>query len=130
MSKSKGNGIPLFESPKKLRKVIMGIKTGSEGLEDPKSAEGSTVYELYALVAPDEASAMKQKLAAGGYGWGHAKEDLFQAIEVEIGPKREAYLSIRADEPQLDAILHAGADKARQIARTTIQRVRSAVGID
>ncbi len=130
MSKSKGNGIPLFESPKKLRKVIMGIKTGSEGLEDSKAAEGSTVYELYALVAPDRAPEMKQKLEAGSYGWGHAKEDLFQAIEEEVGPKREAYLSIRAEEEQLDAILHAGADQARTIAHATILRVRSAVGID
>ena len=130
MSKSKGNGIPLFESPKKLRKVIMGIKTTSESLEDPKTAEGSTAYELYSLVAPDRAPEMKHKLAAGGYGWGHAKEDLFQAIEAEIGPKREKYLSIRADEEQLDAILHSGADKARQIAHATIQRVRGAVGID
>lgn len=130
MSKSKGNGIPLFETPKKLRKVIMGIKTSSEGLEDPKVAEGSTVYELYKLVAPDSAAEMKQKLAAGGYGWGHAKEDLFHAVEAEIGPKREAYLAIRGDEEKLDAILHAGADGARQIARATIERVRGAVGID
>jgi tryptophanyl-tRNA synthetase len=130
MSKSKGNGIPLFESPKKLRKVIMGIKTTSENLEDAKDAEGSTVYQLYELVAPDQAPEMKQKLAAGGYGWGHAKEDLFQAIETEIGPKREAYLSIRADEERLDSILHSGADEARQIAHATIQRVRNAVGID
>ncbi len=130
MSKSKGNGIPLFEAPKKLRKVIMGIKTTSESLEDAKTAEGSTVYELYQWVAPDQAPDMKERLAAGGYGWGHAKEDLFQAIEAEIGPKREAYLSIRADEVQLDSILHAGADQARQIARATIQRVRSAIGIE
>jgi tryptophanyl-tRNA synthetase len=130
MSKSKGNGIPLFEPPKKLRKVIMGIKTSSESLEDPKVAEGSTVYELYALVAPDEASEMKRKLEAGGYGWGHAKEALFEAVEAEIGPKREAFLSIRADEAQLDAVLHAGADQAREIAHATIQRVRSAVGIE
>ena len=73
MSKSAGNGIPLFDSPKKLRKVIMGIKTSSETLEEPKVAEGSTVYELYALVAPDRAREMKQKLEAGGYGWGHAE---------------------------------------------------------
>ena len=130
MSKSAGNGIPLFEPPRKLRKVIMAIKTSSETLEEPKVAEGSTVYELYALVAPDRAREMKQKLEAGGYGWGHAKEDLFGAIEAEIGPKREAYLSIRANEEQLDALLHAGADKAREIAHATIQRVRSAVGID
>lgn len=130
MSKSRGNGIPLFESPKKLRKAIMSIKTTSETLDDPKTAEGSTVYELYALVVPDRAWEMKQRLEAGGYGWGHAKEDLFQAIEAEIGPKREAYLSIRADEEELDKILHAGADQARSIAHATIQRVRRAVGID
>ncbi|MFW2386732.1 MAG: tryptophan--tRNA ligase [Polyangiales bacterium] len=130
MSKSKGNGIPLFESPKKLRKVIMGIKTSSESLEEPKNAEGSTVYELCSLIAPEQAAEMKQKLAAGGYGWGHAKDELFQAVEAEIGPKREAYLEIRADEPKLDAILHDGADRAREIAQRTIQRVRSAVGID
>ncbi|MGB8332355.1 MAG: tryptophan--tRNA ligase [Polyangiales bacterium] len=130
MSKSKGNGIPLFDPPKKLRKIIMGIKTSSEGLDERKTVEGSTVYELYALVAPERAPEMKQKLEAGGYGWGHAKEDLLQAIESELGPKRDAYLSIRGDEARLDAILHAGAEQARQIARTTIQRVRRAVGID
>jgi tryptophanyl-tRNA synthetase len=130
MSKSKGNGIPLFESPKKLRKVVMGIKTSSESLDEPKSAEGSTVYQLYELIAPDRAPEMKRNLEAGGYGWGHAKEELFQAIEAEVGPKRDAYRSIRADEERLDAILHAGADQARQIAHSTIQRVRSAVGID
>jgi tryptophanyl-tRNA synthetase len=130
MSKSRGNGIPLFETPKKLRKVIMGITTSSEALEEPKPAEGSTVYDLYALVAPEQAPEMKQKLEAGGYGWGHAKQDLYEAIEAEIGSKREAYLEIRSDEPKLDAILHEGADKARLLAHATMRRVRSAVGID
>ncbi|MBW2507765.1 MAG: tryptophan--tRNA ligase [Deltaproteobacteria bacterium] len=130
MSKSRGNGIPLFAPPKKLRKVIMGIKTSSETLEEPKSPEGATVYELYALVAPDRAPEMKRKLEAGGYGWGHAKEELYEAVEAELGPKREAYLEIRADEPRLDAILHAGASRAREIASRTMARVRQAVGIE
>ncbi len=130
MSKSRGNGIPLFETPKELRKVIMSITTSSEALEDPKSAEDSTVYELYSLIAPERAPEMKQKLEAGGYGWGHAKQDLYEAIEAEIGPKREAYLAIRDDETKLDALLHEGADKARSIAKMTMRRVRKAVGID
>ena len=130
MSKSRGNGIPLFAPPKKLRKVIMSIKTSSETLEEPKRAEGSTVYALYSLVAPEHAPEMKQKLEAGGYGWGHAKEALYEAVEAEIGPKREAYLEIRADEPRLDALLHAGASRAGEIAEQTMQRVRAAVGIE
>jgi tryptophanyl-tRNA synthetase len=130
MSKSRGNGIALFESPKKLRKAVMSITTSPEALEDPKVAEGSTVYDLFRLVAPEQAPDMKLKLEAGGYGWGHAKQDLYEAIEAEIGPKREAYVEIRADEPKLDATLSEGANKARTIAHATIQRVRGAVGID
>lgn len=129
MSKSRGNGIPLFAAPKKLRKVIMGIKTSSETLEEPKKADGSTVYELYKLVAPAQAADMKQRLAAGGYGWGHAKDALFEAINEEIGPKREAYEAIRTDEAKLDDILREGAERARQIALATMARVRSATGI-
>lgn len=129
MSKSKGNSIPLFARPKELRKTVMSIKTSSEGLGDPKTAVGSTVYELYRMVAPNRASEMEQKLAAGGYGWGHAKEALFEAIEEELSDKREAYESIRSDESKLDELLHSGAERARAIAETTMGRVRSAVGI-
>ena len=129
-SKRRGNGIPLVAPPKKLRKVIMGIKTSSETLEEPKAAEGSTVYELYCLVAPEQAPEMKRKLEAGGYGWGHAKQDLYEAVEAELGPKREAYLEIRSNEQGLDELLHAGAGKARAIADRTMDRVRHAIGIE
>lgn len=129
MSKSRGNGIPLFESPKRLRKVVMGIKTSSETLEEQKRAEGSTIYQLYALIAPERAHEMKASLERGGYGWGHAKEALFEAIEAELGPKREAYLAIRGDERRLQEILAAGSARARQIALATMGRVRSAVGV-
>ncbi|MEM9728190.1 MAG: tryptophan--tRNA ligase [Myxococcota bacterium] len=129
MSKSRGNSIPLFESPKKLRKVVMGIKTSSDALDDSTEAEGSTVYDLYRLVAPDDAPEMARKLAGPGYGWGHAKQDLFEAIEQEIGPMRERYQAIRDDEAALDALLGEGADRAREIAQRTMVRVRKAVGI-
>lgn len=129
MSKSRDNGIPLFEPAKKLRKVVMGVKTNSDALEDQKVAEGSTVYELFKLVSPASAPEMKRKLEAGGYGWGHAKQDLYDALEAEIGPMRERYLEIRGDEAQLDGILSRGAEQAREIAHGTMARVRSAVGI-
>jgi tryptophanyl-tRNA synthetase len=73
---------------------------------------------------------MKKKLEAGGYGWGHAKQDLYEAIEEELGPKRAAYLEIRGDEERLDALLHEGAGKAREIANRTLGRVRNAIGIE
>ncbi len=130
MSKSGGNSVPLFDEAKALRKVVMKFVTGSEPLEAPKPSDGVTVFELYKLVATDaEVHAMREKLAAGGYGWGHAKEDLHQVLERELAGKREIYRALREDEQQLDAILEDGAARARAIARRTIDRVRSATGM-
>jgi tryptophanyl-tRNA synthetase len=130
MSKSRGNSIPLFAPAKKLRKTVMKIVTGSEDLEAPKEADGTTLFELYKLVA-DEAQqeTLRQKLAAGGYGWGHAKQDLYEALEAELGPWRETFETLRGDEARLDAILDEGSEKARVRARRTLDRVRGALGM-
>jgi len=130
MSKSKNNGIPLFAPAKKLRKVVMKIVTGSEPLEEPVEAKGSTVYDLYQLVATDEELAeMEQRLRGDDYGWGHAKQALYEALERELGPMRDKYEALRADEAEIDRLLKEGADRARPIARATIERVREATGI-
>ena len=129
MSKSKGNGIELFAPPKKLRKTVMGIKTSSETLEEAKDPEGATVYELLKLVNATDAQTVAGKLRAGGFGWGHAKEALFEAIEAELGPKRQAFEALRDDTDKLDAILNDGANRARAIAQATMTRVRKAIGI-
>jgi tryptophanyl-tRNA synthetase len=130
MSKSKGNAIPLFGPPKELRKAILGIVTGSEALEAPKEPDGSVVYRLFQQVAPSRAPEMAEKLRAGGYGWGHAKQELFEAIDAELAPRRAVYEGFRSDEAKLDSLLDEGAEKARVIARATLRRVRTAVGMD
>src|SRR5690606_41810420 len=112
-----------------LRKVVMRIVTGSEPLEAPKPVEGVTVYELFRLVAPDRAPEMAAKLRAGGYGWGHAKQELYEALEAELADKRERYAKIRADEAGLDRLLREGAARVRPIAQRTVERVRQAIGI-
>lgn len=130
MSKSKGNAVPLFAPPKQLRKTVMKLKTGSEELDEPKAAEGSLVFELYRLVATDaQVAEMKAKLEAGGYGWGHAKDDLYQAIEAAIGHRRDRYQELLERPDELEDILGDGARRARRIARATLDRVRSAIGI-
>lgn len=128
MSKSYGNGIPLFESAKTLKKTVMRIVTGSEALEDPKEAEGTALFSLYNQVASEaQASELKAKLAAGGYGWGHAKLDLVEALEALLGDKRARYQALRADEAALDRILAEGAERARPIAQACITRLRTAL---
>jgi tryptophanyl-tRNA synthetase len=130
MSKSRGNHIPLFAPPKQLRKVVMRIATSSEPLEAPKDPEPSTVFQLYRQVAAaDDVAEMERKLRAGGYGWGHAKEDLYLALEAELGPLRARYESLLADPDALDRVLAEGAERARAVAQGTMERVRRAVGI-
>lgn len=130
MSKSRGNGIELFAPQKKLRKAIMKIQTDSTPEDAPKQAEGTTVYEIFRAVASEsDAKAFRERLEAGGWGWGHAKQALYELIETEIAPKREHYEALMNDKRQIDAILDEGADKARQIALRTMRRVRSAIGI-
>lgn len=130
MSKSYGNIIPLFGTQKELKKAVMSVVTSSETLEEPKEPEGTTVFTLYRQVAGEErAQDLAKKLRAGGYGWGHAKQDLLEALESELGPMRERYQALRADEAGLDKTLAMGAERARVIARATMERVRDAIGI-
>ncbi|MEC7525039.1 MAG: tryptophan--tRNA ligase [Myxococcota bacterium] len=130
MSKSKGNAIPLFAPAKQLRKTVMKIVTGSEPLEAPKPSDGTTVFELYKLVADEEkVGALREKLENGGYGWGHAKQDLYEALEAELGPKRDTYHRLMADHAEIDRVLAHGAERAKPIAQATLARVRDAVGI-
>jgi tryptophanyl-tRNA synthetase len=131
MSKSYGNIIPIFSPAKELKSTVMKIVTGSEPLDAPKVAEGTAVFEIYKAVAGEaKAEEMKAKLAAGGYGWGHAKEALFKELDAQLGDIRARYQDLRIDEDRLDAILAEGAFKARLIAHDTIKRVREATGID
>jgi tryptophanyl-tRNA synthetase len=93
MSKSYGNFINIFLPEKELKDVInKKIVTDATPLEDPKDAEGSIVYQLYKYIATPEAAAeMKSKLEAGGYGWGHAKKDLFEGIMNRFSKEREVF---------------------------------------
>jgi tryptophanyl-tRNA synthetase len=130
MSASRGNTIPLFAPEKALRKACMKITADSTDLESPKEPEGATVFGLYRAVASErDAEQMADKLRAGGYGWGHAKQDLFEALDAQLAPLRERYHALRADEERLDRILEDGAERARVIARRTMDRVRHAIGV-
>lgn len=129
MSKSYGNTLPLFASKDELKNAVMKIKTSSESLEAAKQADGSIVFELFKMVSSDaDTQVLRDKLLKGGYGWGHAKMDLVNALEHKLGPMRERYQSLRADEMGLEHILKQGEDRARTIAHATMKRVRKAIG--
>ena len=129
MSKSRDNFIDIFLPEKQLKKSInKKIVTDDTPLEDPKDAEGTAVYELYKLVAPEKAQELKDKLAAGGYGWGHAKLDLTNAILETFSEEREKYNHYMANLNEVDEALAIGAEKARKVASATLARVRKVCG--
>jgi tryptophanyl-tRNA synthetase len=131
MSKSYNNVIPLFLPEKKLRKTIMKIVTNSQSIEEPKDPDNCSVFALYKVFASEEQQAkLRERYLAGGMGWGHAKQELFEVINEQLKGPREKYFELLEDREYVEKVLREGAEKARVIASKTVGRVRSIIGID
>ncbi len=131
MSKSYDNTLQLFEEPADLKKKIMKkLVTDSTALELPKPIEGSTILPLYKLVASEaEYDAMIEEHLRGGIGYGDFKKRLRESITTYFAPMRERRAEILAKPGYVERVLAEGAEKARAVARQTLTRVRSAVGL-
>ncbi|MDX2286330.1 MAG: tryptophan--tRNA ligase [Bacteroidia bacterium] len=129
MSKSRQNTIVLFQSDKELKKQVMSIVTDSTPLEAPKNPDTCNVFKLYALTAPADAVAeMRSRYLAGGYGYGHAKTALYEALMERFRDARGRYEYFAAHPEEVESQLLAGAAKARAIASPVLSRVRSRLG--
>ena len=130
MSKSYGNTIDIFMDEKALRKRVMSIVTDSTPLEAPKDPEGSNVVALYRLFATaGQVEQMKDEHRAGGVGYGHFKQRLFEAMWEYFAPMRARREEILARPGYLDEVLEDGARRARAVADVTMGRVMRAVGL-
>ncbi|WP_210544926.1 tryptophan--tRNA ligase [Rhodoferax sp. PAMC 29310] len=129
MSKSYDNTIPLFTPRDQLKKLIAGIVTDSAAPGEPKTTEGSALFQIYQAFATAEETAALRQAYADGIAWGDAKQILFERIDREIAPMRETYLALMADPGKIETILMAGAAKARHIATPFMGRLREAVGL-
>jgi tryptophanyl-tRNA synthetase len=129
MSKSYDNTIPLFAPAAQMRKQIAGIVTDSKAPGEPKVTEGSALFQIYQAFASVDETAAMARAYADGIGWGDAKQMLFERIDREIAPMREHYQSLIDNPAQMDKILLAGADKARQLATPFMRELRHAVGL-
>ena len=129
MSKSYDNTIPLFVPREQLKKLIMGIVTDSRAPGEPKSTEGSALYQLYqAFASADETAALAQAYA-DGMAWGEVKQALFERLDMEIAPLRAVYDNLIQEPERIENILLAGAEKARAVATPFTARLRHAVGL-
>ena len=129
MSKSKNNIINIFLEDKLLKKQIMSIETDSTPLELPKKTDNCNVFKLFSLLASaDEIKQLKINYEKGGFGYGHAKEQLFNLILINFSEQRKKYNQLMTNKIEIDKILKQGAEKATKIANEVISRVRSKLG--
>jgi tryptophanyl-tRNA synthetase len=130
MSKSYGNTIELFLEERALRKKIMGIVTDSTPVDAPKDPTHSSIVDLYRLFATAaEVEAMEADFRSGGVGYGDFKKRLFAAIWEHFADARTRRAAIERDPGLVHEVLRQGAQRARALARTTLSRVRTAVGL-
>lgn len=131
MSKSRGNLINIFLDDKALRKQIMSIETDSTPLEEPKNPDTCKVFALYKLLGDaTQIAQMRQNYEGGNYGYGHAKQALFELILEKFKTEREKYNYYMSHLDEVDAFLVKGASKAGAIADGVLQRVRHKLGFE
>ncbi|WP_456438127.1 tryptophan--tRNA ligase [Psychroserpens sp.] len=129
MSKSKGNIINIFLLEKKLRKQIMSIETNSTPLEEPKDWKTCNCFAIYKLLASEaKIETMTSNYENGGYGYGHAKQALYELILSTFAKQRERYDHYMANLNEIDDALAIGAGKARTVANDVLKRVRAKTG--
>jgi len=129
MSKSYGNIVDIFLPDKELLKQIKSIKTDSTPMESPKNPDGDNVYALYKLLAtPEEAELLGNKYRAGNYGYGHAKQELFELIVRKFSKEREAFTFYMSNPEELEKKLVRGEEKARVVAQEVLSRARKKLG--
>tara|TARA_R100000306_G_scaffold15039_2_gene18994 strand:- start:10586 stop:11554 length:969 start_codon:yes stop_codon:yes gene_type:complete len=129
MSKSNNNFINIFLPDKKLRKQIMSIDTDSTPLEEPKNPDTCNVFALYKLLgSPEQVSEMRDNYENGGYGYGHAKQALFELITEKFSEERAKYNHYINNLDEIDEALKVGAEKAGKVADEVLKRVREKVG--
>ena len=130
MSKSYNNTIPIFGTPKAQRKAVMSIVSDSTPMEDPKDPDKCNIFALYKLFAtPEEVEEMAARYRAGNYGYGHAKQALFEKMQEHFAPMQERRNELAKDLDTVWDILRDGAKKASIEADKTMEKVRTAVGL-
>ncbi|MNV15040.1 Tryptophan--tRNA ligase [compost metagenome] len=130
MSKSYHNTIPLFAPRAELKKLVFSILTDSRAPGEPKSTEGSALFQMYQAFASAEKTAAFAQAFAEGISWGDAKQQLFERIDAELTPLRERYDALMAEPEKIEALLRRRGQQLReQYAIPLLKELRHAVGL-
>ncbi len=129
MSKSYGNTIDIFLPEKQLRKRVMSIVTDSTPMEEPKDPDKCNVFSIYKIIAnKDQETVMRKNYTGGNYGYGHAKQELFELIIDRFGREREAFNHLIENPKLLEEKLITGEIKAQKVIQKVMAKVRINLG--
>lgn len=130
MSKSYDNVLPIFAPPQELRKRVMRIVTDSRRPEEPKDPDTDNVFAIYRHFAPqDKEETTRRRYLEGGLAYSEIKMELFHLLDDTFGDARQRYDQLMQQQDYLNQVLLEGAEKARQIAIPTMERIRAVVGV-
>jgi tryptophanyl-tRNA synthetase len=113
------------EIVKKFRSAV--TDSGTDVIRAPDKPGVSNLIEILAAVRGTQPEAIEREFDSSGYG--AFKQAVADAVAAYLGPVRERYHELRADEEGLEQTLAEGADKARAIAAATLEDVREAMGV-
>lgn len=143
MSKSLGNCIFLSDEPEIIKQKIMSMYTDPDHIHvsDPGKVEGNTVFEyLDAFVKEDSfekylpdyknLDELKAHYIRGGLGDVKIKLFLNNILQELLKPIRERRKELEKDPQAVYEILFKGSDEANEVANTTLEKMKSAMGID
>jgi len=129
MSKSYNNYIPLFDTQKRLRKLIMKIKTNSLGPDEPKNPDTCTLFSIYRAFASESQTEEMAERYRRGIAWGTMKQELFEYIDEILKTPRTRYEELIKNPSDIDEILMKGAMKAREFSIPFLEKIRKTIGI-
>lgn len=143
MSKSLGNCIFLSDEPEIIKQKIMSMYTDPDHIHvsDPGKVEGNTVFEyLDAFVKEDSfekylpdyknLDELKAHYIRGGLGDVKIKLFLNNILQELLKPIRERRKELEKDPQAVYKILFKGSDEANEVANATLEKMKSAMGID
>ena len=130
MSKSYGNGIPLFGTDEEWKKAINRIPTDSSSVDAPKDLSNCIIFDVFKSIAPaDKTAIMRAKLENGGTGWGSVKAELLEVVQERFGDYRKNYNSLMDRPDEIEQILQDGGAKANAIAKEHLEEIRRVIGV-
>jgi len=132
MSKSYDNFIGIFDDATLLKKRVMSIVTDSRGVDEVKDPQTCTIFALLQVFGSTEQIELvknKYQTPNAGFGYGHAKLILLEALNNYLGAYRERRTKLLSDIPFVEQKLESGAKIMNARLDATMHQITQLVGI-